>query len=447
MVAMKESLMAEPEGTADMRAHRSVAIIGGGLIGLCSAFFLHRSGWHVTILERDVLGSGASRGNAGMVVRRAKPLAAPGIVKDGVHHLFAETGAFYVNPRALLSVLPFLVRFAVRSNDRTFKRSVDALDILNRRSGDMFDLLRSEQIGTRVNREGSLLVYRDREEANSARERITAAAQANPQLVAEPGPVFGETELRELEPMLGASARWGILLRHVWWVDPNSFVDELVNWVHRHDIKVMQGCEVLDLVENENGVRVLTTVGEFTADDSVVCAGAWSGALLKRLGARVHIAPGKGYSFSIDPGARRSHRCIGFQDIHVVSVPLEDGRVRFAGTMELDGRHGGINPGRVDAITHHLRDYVAADLDQRHDVWVGPRPMTPDGIPYIGRVRSRKRVFVASGHNMEGLTLAPATGSLVADLLNGQPEASSVGGLSPRRAGGLKDLISARVSS
>jgi D-amino-acid dehydrogenase len=424
-----------------------VAIVGGGLIGLCSAFFLHRSGWRVTLLERDLLGSGASRGNAGMVVQRAKPLAAPGIVKDGVRHLFAETGAFYVNPRALLSVLPFLVRFAVRSNDRTFQRSVDAMDILNRRSGDMFDILRSEQIGTRVNREGSLLVYKDRGQAASARDRIAAAARANPHLVTEPGPLLGGTELRELEPMLGASARWGILLRHVWWVDPNSFVDELVDWIQRQEITVMQGCEVLDIVEHVNGVRVLTSAGELTADDSVVCAGAWSGALVKRLGARVHIAPGKGYSFSIDPDTRDSHRCVSFQDIHVVSVPLRDGRVRFAGTMELDGRHGGINPGRVEAITYHLRDYVAADLDQRQDVWAGPRPMTPDGIPYIGRVGSRQHVFVASGHNMEGLSLAPATGSLVADLLNGQPEASSVGGLSPRRAGGLKDLISSRRSS
>lgn len=424
---------------AASRGH--VAIVGGGLIGLSSAFFLHRSGFDVTVVERSVLGSGTSRGNAGMIVRRAKPLAAPGVVKDGMKHLFAETGAFFVNPRALVGLLPFLVRFATRSNQRTFQRSVDALDILNSRTGEVFEILRAAGVGTKLNREGSLLVYRDRAEATAAHDRVNAAAQASPDLVAQPGPVLDADRLHSLEPMLGPSARWGFEIQTVWWVDPNSFVDELITWVRGQDIEVVEGCEVLDVHDTGQGVRLVTTGPDIIADDALICAGAWSGPLLKSLHGRSLITPGKGYSFSLDPGDRPSRRCIGFQDIHVVSVPLESGRVRFAGTVELDGRFDGINLGRVKAIAEHLRDYVVLPLEDRQELWVGPRPMTPDGIPYIGRVGTGRHVFVAAGHNMEGLTLAPATGSVVADLLSGHPEGQIAGGLSPQRRGGLSDLV------
>lgn len=419
---------------------RSVAIVGGGLIGLCSAFFLHRSGCQVTLVERAVLGSGTSRGNAGMLARRAKPLSAPGVVKDGLHHVFAGTGAFYVPPSAVLGLLPFLTRFAVRSNDRTFKRSVDALDILNRRGAEMFDVMHDHGIGTEVNREGSLLVYRERADASSAHAGITASASANPGLVDRPGELLDATGLKNLEPMLGTNARWGFQLSHVWWVDPNTFVDELIGWVRQQEIRVVEGCEVLRVHDDAGGARLVTTGADVTADIALVCAGAWSGRLVRPLDRRIHIAPGKGYSFSVDPGARGSGRCIGFQDIHVVSVPLSDGRVRFAGTMEFDRRFDGLRLARVRAIVDHLRDYVAIDVDDRRDLWVGPRPMTPDGIPYIGRVDSCRNVFVASGHNMEGFTLAPATGSLVADLLRG-PAGTAAASLSPRRAGGMADLL------
>jgi D-amino-acid dehydrogenase len=160
----------------------------------------------------------------------------------------------------------------------------------------------------------------------------------------------------------------------------------------------------------------MTSEDRLGVDAAVLAAGVWSVTLAATIGVRLPIFPGKGYSFIVPIDDAPRHPIL-LEAAHVVMTPLDEG-TRIAGTMELDGRHDRFDRRRVEAIVAAARPYVrGADWDRRWAEWVGPRPMTPTGLPLIGPIGDSGRAFVAAGHNMFGVTLAPATGRAIAQLI------------------------------
>jgi len=403
--------------TEQRTASYRVAVVGGGVIGLCSAFYLQRRGHQVTVFDQSTVGSGASRGNGGQIVT-ADPLPAPGMVREGLRHWFSPSSAFYIHPQSLPVLSSFLVRFALNANARTYMSAFNKLDQLNRVRTQLFDELASEGIGDHFEPTGNLRAFESRETALSdwqAARRLAALGLAQ-----QPGEFLDTADLHALEPSLGAAARWGFLRPDVRFGDPSRFVDQLSRYLTEHGVKIVEHAGVTDITERAGSVTVLHGGDETSVDRALIAAGLGSTDLLRGLGCRIRMVPGKGYSFTVEP-AQMPRYTILLGEAHVGATPLDDVRLRIAGTMELGGSsNGSIAQDRIKAITTAAAPFLdGVDWSSVTEQWVGSRPMTPDGLPYIGRVGRSERVFAATGHNMLGLSLAPATGQAIAGLISG----------------------------
>lgn len=409
-----------------------IAIVGGGLIGLFSAYYLAERGANVVIVERKRLGSGAARGNGGLIVwTECTPLAGPGVLGHTLRTLFSRTSPFFVKPTSLLENAGFLYSFARQCSERAFRQNLARLDFLNRRTEKLYQALKENGVGTRIAPIGILRVFASKEAALA--DRALLAELAGRGLGPPPGPLMEDGELRAFEPALAGAARAGFVQEGEAFTNPSVTVDELIAAVRAKGVEICEDAAVTDIIEDGRSVRVIAGGRDVRADKCLLAAGAWSRDLARRLGLDLTLVPGKGYSFSVRP-AVVPERAIALGDAHAGATPLGGGRLRFAGTMEFDGSYDRFNPRRIAAIKAAAAPYFhGIDWEASEDEWVGPRPMTPDGAPFIGKVPGRERTFIAAGHNMLGLSLGPATGTVVAEMMAGIAEPALLEALSPKR--------------
>lgn len=405
----------------------SVAIVGGGLIGLCCAHYLSAAGVRVTVLERDRLGSGASRGNAGEVCPDlVEPLASPGVVAAALRGLHRRDSPLAVHPAPSLQILSFLLRFGVRATSRRHARGAAALRRLAEGSFGLFEELEALGVDGGANKDGYLFAYPGPEPARKALAAFRAMGAPTD------GDVLTAEEVAETEPALTDGARSGFLVPGQWSLDPSLFVDRLVDLLRRRGVELVEGARVTDVRDTGARGEVRTSAGAYTADAVVVAAGIRSRDLCRGIGADFDLVAGKGYSFSVAADPLPS-RLVHLGSAKVVLTPMGK-RVRVAGTMEFDRDTDRFRPRRLDAIVTAARPYLRhADWEDRTEEWVGARPMTPDGLPLIGQLPGRPRVLLATGHNMLGLMLGPATGRLVSGLLTGDADPATAAPFAPSR--------------
>jgi D-amino-acid dehydrogenase len=186
------------------------------------------------------------------------------------------------------------------------------------------------------------------------------------------------------------------------------------------NIAIVEQAEVTGFrTNNSRAIAAVTNLGTFAAEQFVVATGAWTPLLGESLGCRIPIQPGKGYSVTIrHPSGGPSIPCF-FEEAKVVATPWPSG-LRFGGTMEFTGYDESLNRHRLEALLQASQRYLKRmDLSGIEEEWCGWRPMTPDGLPIIGPSPRLKNVMIAAGHNMEGISMAPGTGKLVAEILSG----------------------------
>lgn len=412
--------------TGPDRAER-VTVVGGGVIGLCCAYYLRTAGKQVTVLERDRIGSGASRGNAGEICPDlVEPLPGPGVIGPALRTLHRPDAALHIHPRPSLDLARFLLGFVRHATRSRYRAGADALAGLARGTFGLFEGLGADGVDAAPNKNGFLFVFGSHESASSARQRFA-------ELGAPVGSgLLGQRELADREPSLGAGARAGFLAEHQWSIDPNLFVDGLAARLRALGVDLVEGARVTSIEETSTRTLVHTTSGSVHGDATVVAAGIWSRQICRTLGLDMDIFPGKGYSFSV-PTERQPGQLVHLGDAHVAIAPMAK-HLRIAGTMEFDRDHDRFHPRRIEAIIAAARPYLeGVDWGDRQDEWVGARPMTPSGLPAIGELPGHRNVLVAAGHNMLGLMLAPATGKLVADLLTGRRHEAEVRPFAPAR--------------
>jgi D-amino-acid dehydrogenase len=390
---------------------KTVTVIGGGLIGLCCAYYLRAAGLTVIVLERDRVGSGAARGNSGEICPDlVEPLPAPGVIGPALRHLHRPDSALYVRPQLNADLLRFLLGFRRHATRSQHRAGASALADLAADTFDLFEKLELTGVDAKANKNGFLFVFGSRSSAQSALGRFTELGAPVAREILNPG------ELTELEPTLSTAAQAGFLVQRQWSIDPGLFVDNLAKQLLDSGVEIVDGARVTSTEETLGKVRIHSSVGSITSDAAVVAAGIWTREICRQADVDLNLFPGKGYSFSVTM-ERTPRQLVHLGDAHVVVNPMHN-KIRVAGTMEFDSNHDRFDPRRVAAVISAARPYFHdVEWDHREDEWVGPRPMTPDGLPAIGRVPGRARTYVAAGHNMLGLMLGPSTGTMIADLL------------------------------
>lgn len=395
-----------------MGAPRDVAVVGGGMVGLATAWFLHEQGVAVTVYERDHVAAGSSWGNAGWLTPGiATPLPEPAVLRYGVRAVLSPSSPVYVPPSANPRLLRFLAGFARHSTAKHWSRSMRALIPLNDKALAAFDTLSAGGVEAETKpADDFLAAYRTEAERVVLLEELEQIHAAGQEIAFDM--LTGE-EARAVEPCLSEEVGAAIRLRDQRFVNPGEYVHALADALRARGVQVRERTGVDDVVPTAGGVEVVTTSGERCSHDRVVLAtGVWLGALARRFGVRRLVQAGRGYSFSV-PAEKVPDCPVYFPAQRVACTPLGD-RLRVAGMMEFRAPEAALDQRRIAAIVDAARPLLrGVDLDDRADEWVGSRPVTADGLPLIGRTAS-PHVYAAGGHGMWGITLGPVTGQLLA---------------------------------
>ena len=395
---------------------KRVVVVGGGVVGACCAYYLAKAGHAVTVVERRAWGAGCSHANCGYVCpSHVLPFAAPGAIRSTLKTLFARNSPLKVRPGVVLANPRWFWGFARRCNRRDMLAAGRAIQALLNSSRALFDqLLADERIECEWEAKGLLFVFRTAKHF----DHYTHTDELLRREFAAPARRLDAAELAALEPALLPGLAGGYLYESDAHLRPDKLMSELKRVLLALGVEVRENCEVTGFVRGSGTATALSTSrGEVPAEAVVVATGAWTPKLNAALGCRVPIQPGKGYSVTMPrPAACPAYPLI-FEEHRVAVTPFASG-YRLGSTMEFGGYDEALNRSRLSLLTAaarlYLRDPVAEPV---HEEWWGWRPMTPDSVPVIDRAPAMRNVLIAAGHNMLGLSMAPATGKLVAELL------------------------------
>jgi len=398
---------------------QNIVIIGGGVIGLACAHFLQRAGCRVTVIDRGPIGGACSHGNCGLVCpSHVLPLAEPGAVKLALKSLFNPDAPFRIKPRIDFALWSWLLHFARRCNERDMLAAGRAIQPLLESSLALYEeLMTREALDCEWERNGLFFVYREKAafEAYAATDRLMA------EQFHLPAKRYEGNAVRELEPALKPGLAGGWYFEHDAQLRPDKLMSSWRTRLESRGVTFIENCEFRDF-QRSNGTTtgVRTQQGEFPADAVVIATGAFTSALADEIGGRVPIQPGKGYSMTMARPAICPKLPLIFPETRVAVTPMQSG-YRLGSIMEFAGYDASISSRRLALLTNGATPYLQEPMGEPVvERWTGFRPMTWDSIPIIGRAPIGPNVFVAAGHNMLGVSMAPATGRLVAELVTGQ---------------------------
>ena len=402
-----------------MEHREDVIVIGGGVIGVCAAYYLLKEGRKVTILERDKVCSGSSYGNSGLIVSsECIPIPRPGVVMRALRWMLDPESPFYIKPRLDPKLISWLWQFRAASARERVLRATPVLLELCQASLALYDeLVAQEVLECGYAHSGLLVLYRSHREYEEGLEEADFLQECGLQMRRMTG-----SEIHDMDPAVRPDLAGGVHYPEDAKLNPSEFVFGLASRVREMGATIQEGTEVVEIdTSSTKTITVSTTTLDYQADHVVLAAGSWSPGLVRDLRPNLPIQPAKGYSVNFKRPTNLPKQPMILSEAKVSINPMGS-MMRIAGTLELSGLDLTINPRRVNAIARAADDYLIreeGDLPPE-DAWSGLRPVTPDGIPVIGHAESRSNLIVASGHAMLGMTLGPVTGKLVAELASEQ---------------------------
>jgi D-amino-acid dehydrogenase len=412
---------------------KNVAIVGGGIVGLCSAYYLNRAGHKVTVFDDGNLDDTCSIGNAGMIVpSHIIPLAAPGMISKGIRWMFNSKSPFYVKPRLNGQLIKWGMKFYSHANKAHVDRSIPVLKEISLLSKGLYQQLHSaKHFDFGYQERGLMMLYQS---ADTEKEEIEAAHLSNHNGIE--AQILSLADVQKLEPDVKVSARGGVYFPGDAHLVPQTLVKNLIEYLKRQGVVIRSQTSVNDFTLNGKKVESLIEPGgQLSFDEYVIATGAWSGVFCEKFGIDLPMQSGKGYSFTL-PDVKKNIRIPSILIEGRVAVTPMGNSLRFGGTMEINGTDRSINMNRVKGIVETIPKFypeMKVDVPKQQNVWNGLRPCSPDGLPYIGRSRKFNNVIIATGHSMMGLSLGPATGKLVCELVDEQPTTINLAPLNPER--------------
>jgi len=391
-------------------------VIGGGVIGLCSAYYLRKNGWECTVIDKSDLQDNCSYGNLGMIVpSHFVPLAAPGMVGQGIRWMFDSKSPFYVKPSLDPALISWGWKFMKSATQANVDRAAPFLRDLNVYSKHLYEALATEPgFDFSLEKKGILMYYKT-EKVGAEEIHLGEKAVAMGLDVVS----LDKAGVQALEPGIALDILGAVHYRSDAHLYPNKLIPQLIRHLQNSGVIIETHTPVTGF-SRENGLirEVITPSKVFKGDLVVLTGGSWLPQLSKLAGVSIPLMPGKGYSFTLDQPAQKLNVPAILCEARVAITPM-DGKMRYGGTMEIAPVNDTIRMKRVEAIVSSVHQYfpdISLAVPEKKDIWYGFRPCSPDGLPYIGYAKGVGNLVIAGGHSMMGLSLGPATGKVVADL-------------------------------
>ncbi|MCT4699230.1 NAD(P)/FAD-dependent oxidoreductase [Tenacibaculum haliotis] len=411
---------------------KKVLIIGGGIIGLCTAYYLQKKGNKVTIIDKSDFTSGASYVNAGFITpSHIISLAAPGMINKGIKWMLNPESPFYVKPRLDYDFLKWSWLFKKASTTQKVESAIKVIKDINLLSKNLYeDIKASNDFDFFYQHKGLLMCYQT--DKAGEEEWITGQRGIKEGLHVEN---LTKKQVLKLEPDAGLNIKGAVYYHSDAHMTPNEFMLQLKNYLVKNNVTILANEEVLDInLLGDKVSSIKTDKQELFADEIIVATGSWSQKLLKKLNTTIPVQAGKGYRINVSKKTGITIPAI-LIEAKVAVTPM-NGFTRFAGTMEVDTINHTINTRRVDAIAKAGEKYYDGLKIEQHDIdnaACGLRPCSPDGLPYIGRLSKVKNVTIATGHAMMGWSLGPATGKLVSEIISEEKTSLNITPFNPNR--------------
>jgi D-amino-acid dehydrogenase len=410
-----------------------ILIIGAGIIGLSSAYYLRKQGHQVVILDKGDLQDNCSFGNAGMIVpSHFVPLAAPGMISQGIRWMLNSKSPFYVKPSLNKDLVSWGLKFMKYANDAHVASSAEPLRDLSLLSKQLYeDLSKEPGFDFGLVNNGILAFYKTEKAAEEEAHLAAAGRKLGLDMV-----VLNAEECKALQPDLELDVLGAVHYKCDAHLYPGKLMKALMSFLSKDGVKIIRNHEVTDIEADGSKItKVWTGDKVWNADHYVLATGSFSPALAKMAGIKLSIMPGKGYSFMEDDPDHKMTIPALLCEARVAITPM-NGQIRYGGTMELAKMNDKVNLKRVEGILESIPKYftnLKPKMPQVDKIWYGFRPASPDGLPYIGRNTRLSNLVIATGHGMMGLGLGPATGLLVSQLINETKPTMNLQAFNPSR--------------
>jgi D-amino-acid dehydrogenase len=411
---------------------KEVIVIGGGIIGLCSAYYLHKEGYQVKIVDQSNMDSGASYVNAGYLSpSHIIPLAAPGVMKKGLKWMFDASSPLYIKPRFDLDFFKWTWAFNKSCNPKHVKKAIPAIKNIAVLSQELYDDIKEKENFTfHYEKKGLLMLCQT--------DKMLEAEIKTAQLAKKEGLEAKEmslSELKKIEPNAKMNVKGAIYYQCDSHTTPHEFMKEMKTYLKQAGVEFYKNEKVKDLEIQDGKISaIITSKQKIKADEFVLAAGSWSSLLSKKLGLKLLLQAGKGYRINTSQETGITIPAI-FAEAKAAVTPM-NGFTRFAGTMEIAGINHTINKVRVEAIAKVVTNYypeIKLTKEEKENAACGLRPLSPDGLPYIGKSDRCHNLTLATGHAMMGWSMATATGKLVSEVVSDKKSSINLAPYHPDR--------------
>ena len=410
-----------------------VTIIGGGVVGLCCAYYLNKEGYEVTVIDRNDITDGCSFGNMGYISpSHFIPLATPGIVSQGLRWMLNPSSPFYIKPRLNRELIQWGLTFWKNSNAQKVKESIPHLNNLLQLSRELMNDLKKEfNDSFTMIEKGCWTLYKNEKTADHERHLAEQAVRLGLKTQ-----TYSASQVQELEPEVEVDAAGGVLWLDDCHLDSAKLMKALHHFLQTEGVKFFLNSEVKGF-ERTNGKinSVITDKDKIDTDEIIIANGSWMPAVARMAGIHLLMQPGKGYSVVYENMEKNLRRPAILIEARTAMTPI-DRWLRIGGTMELSGHSDNVLPKRVTAIYDSVKKYFPSlDISRPEPgkAWYGYRPVTPDGLPYIGKHKKISNLTFAGGHAMLGVSAAAATGKLVNEILGNRPTSIDIFAFDPER--------------
>lgn len=395
-----------------------IIIVGGGMNGLCAAYYLSKkSTFDITVIDRGDISNNCSFGNMGFLSpSHFVPLASPGIISEGLKYMLSSTSPFYIKPRLNLPFIQWALKFYRNSNQKTVDKNAPHLSellnlsrrLMNEIRDDIGDVFGMEEIGCMMMCHSQKAFEDELHLAEDAKKFKLEVEILNRQ------------ELQKREPDVELDIYGAVLFKDDAHIHPGKFMVAMKNYLEKIGVKFQLNTTVTGFKKNHKKLEeVATDKGNFSADEIILSPGSWLPNVAKLAGINLLLQGGKGYSYTYEHIEKNIRYPAILVDGRCAVTPWND-LLRIGGTMEFSGNNSNVIIKRMEGIFNSVKKFypgLKIDFPPKDKIWTGLRPVSPDGLPYIGKAGKYENLLVSGGNAMLGISEGAAAGLIISDIV------------------------------